>query len=125
MKKTDESTFTYYYSAAQQEEIEQIRRKYIPQEENKLERLRRLDRSVGKKGMAVSVLLGAIGSLVLGVGMCCCLVWDLMLVGTAVGVIGIVLIGLAYPVKQYVTKKERERIAPEILRLTEELSRKQ
>ena len=34
---------------------------------------------------------------------------------------GLVLVALAYPVYNRVLKKERERIAPEVLRLTEEL----
>ena len=41
-------TFTYTYSSAQQEEVKRIRDKYAPptQEEDKLERLRKLDKSV-------------------------------------------------------------------------------
>ena len=37
------------------------------------------------------------------------------------GVIGIVLICLAYPMYTRTLKKEREKIAPEIIRLTDEL----
>ena len=37
------------------------------------------------------------------------------------GVILLVLIALAYPVYNHILKKERQRIAPEILRLTDEL----
>lgn len=44
-------TFHYTYSARQQKEIENIRKKYLPREENKMELLRRLDRSTSKKGM--------------------------------------------------------------------------
>ena len=42
-------------------------------------------------------------------------------IGILVGIVGIVLVGCAYPVYNRVLKKERERIAPEILQLTEEL----
>ena len=44
-----------------------------------------------------------------------------MLVGISVGVVGGILASLAYPLHQLVVKREREKIAPEILRLTEEL----
>jgi hypothetical protein len=39
-----------------------------------------------------------------------------------IGVIGIAVLVAAYPLYMYITKKQREKIAPEILKLTEELS---
>lgn len=44
-----------------------------------------------------------------------------IIVGIAVGIFGIVLVSLAYPIYNRIVKKERERIAPEIIRLTDEL----
>ena len=44
-----------------------------------------------------------------------------LVVGIAVGIAGMVLVALAYPLYNRVLKKQRERIAPEILRLTDEL----
>ena len=44
-----EETFEYTYSAKQQQEIENIRKKYLPKEEDKMEQLRRLDRSATKR----------------------------------------------------------------------------
>ena len=44
-----------------------------------------------------------------------------MVIGILVGIAGMVMVALGYPVYNCVLKKERERIAPEILRLTEEL----
>ena len=38
------STFTYQYSAEKNKEVENIRSKYLPKEENKFERLKHLDR---------------------------------------------------------------------------------
>ncbi|MBD5508282.1 MAG: hypothetical protein HDR05_09620 [Lachnospiraceae bacterium] len=116
--------FSYTYSASQQAEIKGIREKYMPptEEEDKMERLRRLDRSVTKTGTAVSIIVGVISTLVFGVGMCCTMVWEgLMLPGIVIGVVGIVGIVSAYPLYTYVTKKQRERVAPEIMRLSDEL----
>lgn len=115
-------SFHFTYSAKEQEEIKKIRQKYIP-EENKMEQLRRLDKSVTQKGTVYSIILGVIGSLILGVGMCCTMVWSQVwfIPGIVIGVIGIAIVAVAYPVYNHVTKKEREKIAPEILRLTEEL----
>lgn len=116
--------FNYTYSASQQAEIKGIREKYMPptKEEDKMEQLRRLDRSVTKTGTAVSIVVGIISTLVFGVGMCCTMVWEgLMVPGIIVGVVGIIGIVSAYPLYIYITKKQREKVAPEIMRLTDEL----
>ena len=116
--------FNYTYSASQQAEIKSIREKYMPptEEEDKMERLRRLDRSVTKTGTAVSIIVGVISTLVFGVGMCCTMVWEgLMIPGIIIGIVGIIGIVLAYPLYIHITKKQREKVTPEIMRLTDEL----
>jgi uncharacterized membrane protein YeaQ/YmgE (transglycosylase-associated protein family) len=117
-------TFNYNYSSKQQEEIQRIREKYVPKEENKMEQLRHLDESATKPGTIAALAVGIIGTLLLGVGMCCSLVWaeSYFIVGIVIGVIGIAVLVAAYPLYMYITKKQREKIAPEILKLTEELS---
>lgn len=123
-----EETFQYTYSAKEQSEVERIRRKYLPREEDKMEQLRRLDRSASRKAQAWAIGLGTIGALILGTGMSLAMT-DLgtalgggaMLTGIIIGVIGLVLVALAYPVYNSILRKERARIAPEILRLTDEL----
>lgn len=117
------NAFHYTYSAKQQEEIKNIRQKYIPQEEDKMEQLRRLDRSVTRKGNTIALIIGILGTLIMGVGMCCTLVWQdaLFVPGIVIGIAGIAMICCAYPLYDRITKKEREKIAPEILRLTDEL----
>lgn len=119
----DNNNFNYSYSAKEQAEINKIRGKYVPHEESKLEQLRRLDASVTKKGTAVSIILGIIGSLIMGIGMCCCMLWQdtVFIPGILIGVVGIAIVVVAYPVYSAITKKQREKIAPEILKLTEEL----
>lgn len=119
----NKETFSYTYSAKQQEEIKKIREKYAPKEADKMEQLRRLDESVTRKGTAISLIVGIIGALVMGFGMSCCMVWSdkLFVLGIVIGVVGIALICAAYPVYNYVMKKERAKIAPEIIRLTDEL----
>ena len=118
-------TFYYTYSAKQQEEIQNIRKKYLAREEDKMEQLRRLDRSATKKGAIISTVLGVVSCLLLGVGMCCTMVWmDRWFVpGIVIGVIGIIGVAAAYPLYASITKKEREKLAPQILKLTEELSK--
>lgn len=121
-------SFEYTYSAAQQQEVAHIRKKYLPKEEDKMEQLRTLHYSATKKAKAASIAIGVIGALILGTGMSLIMtelgavLGELVMVfGVPVGLTGLVLVALAYPVYNRVLKKERERIAPEILRLSEEL----
>ena len=120
---SQENFFQYSYSAPQHDEVKRIREKYMPKTETPMEQLRRLDGSCSKKGTVLSLMLGTLSALILGVGMCCCMVWGEMLFvpGIVVGLAGIAGVGAAYPVYMRVTQKERQRIAPEILRLTDEL----
>ena len=120
--------FSFTYSAAQQQEIENIRKKYLPPQEDKMEQLRKLHHSATQKAQAASIAIGVIGTLILGTGMSLFMTklgsvfGNLsMVIGIIVGLIGMVLVALAYPIYNKVLKKERVRIAPEILRLTDEL----
>ena len=122
-----EDTFNYTYSATRQEEIRRIRNKYLHEEkeEDKMEQLRRLDRSTARKGTVISILAGVSGCLLLGVGMCCTMVWMeyLFIPGVIIGIIGIAAVAAAYPLYVRITRKEREKLAPQILQLTEELTK--
>ncbi len=127
----DNSRFSYTYSAKEQAELKHIREKYERREENKMDTLRRLDRSVTKKAQSVAIVFGVIGTLVLGFGMSLAMTElsnilgahrDMaMLIGIVIGAVGGILASLAFPVYQLVTKRERKKIAPEIIRLTDEL----
>lgn len=125
MEKQSENTFEYNYSSKQQDEIEAIRKKYLPKQEDKMEQLRRLDKSAEIPGTVVGLILGIIGTLAMGTGMSFTMVWTdtLFIVGIVVGLLGIALIGAAYPAYKIITKKQREKIAPMILALSEELQK--
>lgn len=127
----EQNNFTYTYSAKERDEVRAIRDKYIPREESKMDRLRRLDRTAESRATVVSLILGIVGTLILGFGMSLVLS-DLSLifgdnkvvsviVGVVLGLVGGAVAALAYPVYNTVLAKERERIAPEIIRLTDEL----
>lgn len=126
--ENNETSFSYTYSAEQRQEIEHIRKKYLPKQEDKMEQLRRLHHSASQKAQASSIAVGTVGALLLGTGMSLCMTdlgaslgYFALVLGTLVGLIGIVLVALAYPMYNRIQKKERERIAPEILRLSDEL----
>ena len=129
--KNTEAVFSYTYSATEQEEIRKIREKYQPKKEDDMSRLRKLDARVTQKATVNSLVTGIIGALIMGTGMSLVMT-DIgmvlglqgnvnMGIGIVVGLLGMILVGAAYPIYSKVLKKEREKAAPEILRLTEEL----
>ena len=117
------SKFEYTYSAKRQEEIEAIKKKYTKKEDDKFEQLQNLDRSAERPGTILGIISGIIGILLFGIGMSCCLVWgeQLYALGIIVGFLGITLMSVAYPIYKNITKRKREKIAQQILSLSEEL----
>ena len=128
-----QSGFTYSYSAKEQAELKRIRDKYTaPTEvEDKMTRLRRLDASVTNTAQAVALVFGVVGTLILGFGMSLVmteLAAELgilgnaaMVLGITVGIVGGILASLAYPIYNSIVKSKRKKLAPEIIRLTDEL----
>lgn len=119
----NKNTFEYTYSAKQQEEIVAIKKKYMPVEEDKMETLRRLDKSVERPGTILSIIVGIFGTLMMGGGMSMVMVGPkgLFIGGIILGICGIIILSMAYPVYNVVTKKQRDLLGPQILALTEEL----
>lgn len=129
----EKSGFTYTYSAKEQAELRRIRDKYTaPTEtESKMDRLRRLDASVTRAAMSVSLVFGIIGTLIMGFGMSLCMTdigfalglgMDIaMLLGILVAIVGAIVAAVAYPIYNAIVRSKRKKIAPEIIRLVDEL----
>lgn len=119
-------SFEYTYSAPEQEEIRRIREKYLPKDEyaSKLDQLKKLDKMTERKGTIISIVLGIIGTLLFGTGLSFVLALTQYFVpGIIIGVVGMIVLASALPAYMHITKKEREKVADEILKLTEELMR--
>lgn len=120
----EKKNFTYIYSSEENNEIQQIRNKYeYAQNNSKTEQLRRLDRSVHSTAVAVSLTVGIIGLLFLGLGLCCVLVWSsgMFFSGVVIGAVGIIFLLFTYPIYQTVTAAKRKKIAPMIIKLADEI----
>ena len=132
---TGNGEFTYTYSAEAQAEIKRIREKYAPttKAEDKMKRLRRLDASATGKAQTAALVFGIIGALILGFGLSLCMTTIgegigfskqlSMVFGILFGIVGGVLASLAYPTYHFVLGREKKKIAPEIMRLADELMR--
>ena len=119
----ENTTFNYTYSAARNKEVESIRRKYMPHEESKLERLKKLDLRVQMAGTIESLCFGIVGALVFGIGMCFFLdvfagaAW----LSALFMIIGSLIMIPAYPIYRRIARKTKTELTPEILRLSEEI----
>ena len=115
-------TFSYKYSAKENEEIQEIRKKYLPKTESKLDEVKRLDAQVQNSGITESLCVGIISSLVFGTGMC--LVMQVLgsgiitiVLGVLIGLMGMAGMILAYPVYRAQQRKAKEKLSPRILEL--------
>ena len=122
-----ENTFTYRYSAKENTEIKEIRKRYLPQSESKLDELKRLDAQVRNAGMIESLCVGIIGCFIFGLGMCLAMQvigsgLIMMIVGILIGIVGMAGMLVAYPLYRKVFKQTKEKYTPRILELTAELT---
>ena len=121
-----ENSFHYKYSAVENREIEDIRKKYLPAVESKMGELKRLDAQVEKAGVANALCIGIVGSLIFGLGLCFAMhvlgtgVLT-MLLGIMLGLAGILMMAMAYPVYRKTQQKMKEELTPGILALSNEL----
>lgn len=121
------ATFTYQYSAERNKEVENIRQKYLPKGENKLEKLKQLDRRVKKAGIIESLCVGIFGLLIFGVGMCIGLgaIAGKMWLAVVLGIIGTIIMIPAYFIYKKISKDVKAELTPEILKLSEEIMQNQ
>ena len=121
----ESKTFNYTYSASKNAEVESIREKYLPKDESKIERLKKLDSRAQSAGMIESLCLGIVGVLVFGIGICYFLnvfVGEVWLAALFM-IIGTLIMLPAYPCYRLISKRVKSELTPEILSLSEEIMR--
>ena len=93
-----------------------------------MQQLRALHAVPTRKAQTASLVVGILGALIMGTGMSLAMTeigaalgdWAMAL-GIGIGLAGMVLVVLAYPLYNRVLRKWREKIAPQILQLTDDL----
>ena len=119
----DNNTFEYNYSAEKAKEVESIRRKYERPVEDKFEQLKALDRQAERRGLILSIAIGIVGTLILGTGMSIVMVGQSIyfVPGVIIGIVGMLAVIAAYPIYKRVTKKDREKVAGQVLALVKQI----
>ncbi len=100
---------------------------YTKNESPKVEELKKLDQKVKVLPTILAYTLGVISSLILGVGMCLSMkvigqgTTTTFVIGIIIGIIGMVLICINYPLYLHVLAKRKEKYAYEIVTLAKEI----
>ena len=119
-----ENGFSYVYSAPENQEVHNIRKRYLPQSESKPEELKRLDRTVQSAGVAEALCAGIGGCLVFCLGLCFAMevIGRMAWLGILLGLAGAAGMLVAFPLYRKRFNKAKAQHAPRILELAAQLS---
>ena len=127
-KDIEDKQFKYTYTAPteqEKKEILKIQSQYMPKEQEskdeKFARLKKLDGSVKTPAKVVASIVGVIGFLCFGLGMSMVLEWQIILWGAIVGIVGLVLMAVAYPIFNKMIAKRKAKYAEQIIELSQNL----
>lgn len=103
---------------------QKIRTQYMEKENTQLDELRALDAKVKCPANVFAYIFGIIGSLVLGTGMCFAMNVigsNMMVPGIAIGLLGILMVSINYPIYKKILGSRKNKYAAEILKLSEKI----
>lgn len=109
------------YKAQLALEVENIRSKYLPQDQNKLEQLKKLDKQAtipGKKSVFIMIFISL---LLLATGFFVIVFFKLIFAGIICCAFSLICAFLIKPIYNLITEKERTRLTPQIMRLSNEI----
>ena len=117
----------------QQFMAQKIRAQYIEKEATELDALRELDKKVKRPANVFAYIFGSISAMIMGAGMSLVmtdinatlgLFGDPMIPGIVIGVVGMVLAIVNYPIYKGILGSRKKKYAGEILKLSEKIMNK-
>ncbi len=123
--------FVCRYSAARNEEAKRIREKYMPREKSTLEQLKELDARVRRPASVFAYVYGSLSAIVMGAGMSLVMTdiaeiigmrGEPMIFGIAIGVAGMALALLTYPIYKGILKARKRKYGAQVLELSEQIT---
>ena len=109
---------------------EQIANEYAPKDTSKVVALRKLDVKAKRPANIFTYTLGVISALVFGTGMCLTMgeigsgTTGSFVLGIIIGIIGMVGMGVNYPIYTRILENGKKKYAFEIMELAKEISEK-
>lgn len=116
----------------QQFVAQKIRTQYMEKQSTELDALRELDAKVKRPANAFAYILGSISAIIMGAGMSLVMtdlgttlgLADPMLPGIIIGIVGLAMAVLNYPIHQGILNTRKKKYAAEILKLSEKIMNK-
>ena len=109
---------------------EQIAKQYAPKDTSKVVALRKLDARAKLPANVVTYTLGIASALVFGIGMCLAMgqigsgTAVSVVLGIVVGVVGMIGMGVNYPIYKRILESGKKKYAFEIMELAKKISEK-
>ncbi len=111
--------------------ISKIRTAYTPKQKGDIDELRRLDAQVRRPAQVFSYIFGSIGAVIMGAGMSLVMtdiaktlgIPNALPIGIAIGIVGMILAIVNYPIHNAILNSRKKKFAPAILALSDKLSR--
>ena len=109
---------------------EKLIKEYSEKEASVVDELKVLDSKVKRPAYIFAYVFGSIGALVLGLGMCLAMqiiggTIPLMVVGIVIGLVGIAMVSINYPLFQKILKSRKAKYAEDIIEKSNELLNKE
>ena len=109
--------------------VQKIRTQYTEKEHTQLDALKELDKKVKRPANVFAYIFGSIGAIIMGSGMSLVMteigsmigVDNEMILGIVVGVIGLIMVIINYPIYSGILGSRREKYADEIIALSDEI----
>ena len=107
---------------------EQLANEYAPKDTTKVVALRKLDARAKLPATVFTYSFGIIFALVLGVGMCLAMgqigsgTTSSFVLGIMIGIVGMIAMGLNYPIYKRILENGKKKYAFEIMELAKEIS---
>lgn len=109
---------------------EQLANEYAPKDTSKVVALRKLDAKAKRPANIFTYTLGVVSALVFGTGMCLAMgqigseTTGSLVLGIIIGIVGMIGMGINYPLYRRILENGRKKYAFDILELAKEISGK-
>ena len=129
MSMNNENTFSYTYSAKENEEVQRIRDRYTQTSRTEMDELKELDAKVHRPANVFAYSFGSISAIIMGTGMSLVMtdigadigIADAMVTGVIVGIIGMLMVIANYPIYKRILGSRRKKYADEIMALSDNI----
>ena len=123
------TSFIYSYSAKENKEVQEIRKRYLPQEESKLDELKELDRKVKRPVNVFAYIFGTISAIIMGSGMSFVMtdvgrtvsISEPMPYGIIIGIVGMFMAIVNYPMYKGILDSRKKKYGAEIIKLSDSI----